>query len=161
MIYILVADVIHPGSNRERSKQVILNQAGFVVSHLGFTGATDVYDNNIDSTFTLTGFPHNSLVELTFTSINLHFDINCTDSLNISGITLADYRKDFPGPLYICGSENRYMSNFVKPKEDFIKFKFKTGPSGVKSGFLIQYRIIPELPDYMEDTTDFPSLGKS
>lgn len=156
----LVADLIYPGSNRDHSKQAILNNVGYVVSHPGFTGNADDndYDNNIHSTFTLTGFPPNTLVELFFYSINLHFDDNCSDSLNISGIILADYRQDFPGPLFICGSENHQVANYVKTIENFIRFTFKTGPSGAKSGFLIQYRVIPELPDYSENTGDYSSV---
>ena len=154
--FVSVADVIYPGSNRDHTRQAILNNVGYVVSHQGFTGVTqDVYAHNIDSTFTLTGFPSETLVELFFYKMSLHYDTNCSDNLNISGVRLADIDKEWPGPLFLCGTDSNEAVYYVKTEGSTIRFRFQTGAQGSKSGFLVQYRVIPEIPDYGGSTGDY------
>ncbi|XP_067929865.1 uncharacterized protein [Watersipora subatra] len=133
-----VADIIYPGVNHNRSKPVVLNDHGYIVSHNQYGSKDHHYDPFINSFFTLTELQPNTVVEIYFIAFQLHQSETCADKLTISGISAALNNNN---PLELCGVRAHNTLYEVITIGNSITFHFKTDSLSSSQGFYIQYDV--------------------
>ncbi|XP_067930013.1 uncharacterized protein [Watersipora subatra] len=147
-----VADIIYPGVNHNRSKPVVLNDHGYIVSHNNFGSKDEHYDPFINSFFTLTELEPNTVVEIYFIAFQLHQSGTCADKLTISGISAALNNNN---PLELCGVRAHNTVYEVITIGNSITFNFKTDSLSSSQGFYIQY----DVKGYWDPDAGYPPNG--
>ncbi|XP_067940380.1 uncharacterized protein [Watersipora subatra] len=100
-----------------------------------------VYSDNINSAWTLTNIPSDSVIRLKFSAKSgIALESNCHDYLNITGV--SGYENN---TLQICGTNVHKSALYLKPTTGSLSFRFVSDYNQGYTGFVLEYSEVDEI----------------